>query len=199
MMSKTYDSIYLASGSSRRQELLLQLGVNFIQVANHFDESVLTGESPREYVTRVALGKALSALQSGAHREELPVLTADTTVVHDGEPLGKPHDLEHAVELLQRLSGQPHTVLSSVVIATSQQQWQTTVETEVTFATLSEQLIERYCQTQEPLGKAGGYAIQGLGGALVETIRGSYTNVVGLPIYETRLLLEQAGIRYALG
>lgn len=198
-MSKTYDSIYLASGSPRRQELLLQLGVSYTQIANHFDESVLAGETPEEYVSRVALGKALSALQSDAYQEELPVLTADTTVVHDGEPLGKPHDLEHAVELLQRLSGQSHTVLSSVVIATPQQQWQTTVETEVVFATLSQRLIESYCQTQEPLGKAGGYAIQGLGGCLVETIRGSYTNVVGLPLYETRLLLEQAGIRFTLG
>ncbi|AOE50515.1 Maf family protein [Kangiella sediminilitoris] len=197
-MAAEYSTIYLASGSPRRQEILQQLGVTFQQIANHFDETLLPGESPREYVSRVALGKAMSALEGDEYQKQWPVLTADTTVVHNNEALGKPQDLEHATELLQRLSGNTHTVISSVVIATPQQHWQSTVETEVVFAPLDTQLIERYCQSKEPLGKAGGYAIQGLGGSLVESIRGSYSNVVGLPIYQTRLLLEDVGIQFAL-
>ena len=194
----TYKCLYLASGSPRRQEILRQLGVQFIQVANHFDETRLEAESPRTYVERVAKGKALSALEGDECEQSLPVLGADTTVVHQGEPLGKPNDLQHAAQLLRRLSGETHQVLSSVVIAVGSELLQKTVETEVVFASLSRSTIERYCKTGEPLGKAGGYAIQGLGGSLIERISGSYTNVVGLPIYETRQLLEQAGVEFEL-
>ena len=96
------------------------------------------------------------------------------------------------------LSGQTHKVFSSVVITYGDQLWQTTVETEVTFTNLNKTIIQNYCRTKEPLGKAGAYAIQGLGGSLVETIKGSYTNVVGLPLYETRQLLDQVSIRHTL-
>lgn len=197
-MTPSFSKIYLASGSPRRQELLTQLGVDFVQIENNFDETRLANESPRDYVERVALGKAKSAKQSIANMPVLPILSADTTVVHNNEPLGKPDDLDHAVELLLRLSGENHLVMSSVVVALEQEFLQTTVETEVKFAALKEKTIRAYCQTQEPLGKAGGYAIQGLGGSLIETIKGSYTNVVGLPIYETRQLLERAKVQFAL-
>ena len=193
-----YSTIYLASGSPRRQEILTQLGVDYIQVTNHFDETRLDGETPKNYVERVTKGKAVSALNGGECPQKLPILSADTTVVHQGEPLGKPDDLEHAAQLLTRLSGQQHQVLSSVVILLGDDIWQSTVETEVTFAKLTVSSIESYCRTEEPLGKAGGYAIQGLGGSLIESIKGSYTNVVGLPIFETRQLLEKANVRYAL-
>lgn len=197
-MVPSFSKIYLASGSPRRQELLTQLGVDYIQIENNFDEKRLPKESPKDYVERVALGKAQSAKQKMDGMAVLPILSADTTVVHNNEPLGKPDDLEHAVELLLRLSGERHLVMSSVVIAVEDTFLQTTVETEVQFAALKEKTIRAYCQTQEPLGKAGGYAIQGLGGSLIETIKGSYTNVVGLPIYETRQLLEQAKVQFAL-
>lgn len=197
-VSTNYSKIYLASGSPRRKELLTQLGVNYIQIANDFDETRLINESPLDYVERVALGKAQSALESLDNPDKLPVLSADTTVVHGGEPLGKPENLEHAAELLLRLSGERHTVMSSVVLAVNGDFLQKTVETNVVFAALKEKTIEAYCQTQEPLGKAGGYAIQGIGGSLIESISGSYTNVVGLPVYETRQLLEQAKVQFAL-
>jgi len=197
-VSTNYSKIYLASGSPRRKELLTQLGVNYIQIANDFDETRLINESPLDYVERVALGKAQSALESLDNLDKLPVLSADTTVIHDGEPLGKPENLEHAAELLLRLSGERHTVMSSVVLAVNGDFLQKTVETNVVFAALKEKTIEAYCQTQEPLGKAGGYAIQGIGGSLIESISGSYTNVVGLPVYETRQLLEQAKVQFAL-
>ena len=197
-MSTNYSKIYLASGSPRRKELLTQLGVNYIQIANDFDETRLINESPLDYVERVALGKAQSALESLDNLDKLPVLSADTTVIHDGEPLGKPENLEHAAELLLRLSGERHTVMSSVVLAVNGDFLQKTVETNVVFAALKEKTIEAYCETQEPLGKAGGYAIQGIGGSLIESISGSYTNVVGLPVYETRHLLEQAKVQFAL-
>jgi len=197
-VSTNYSKIYLASGSPRRKELLTQLGVNYIQIANDFDETRLINESPLDYVERVALGKAQSALESLDNLDKLPVLSADTTVIHDGEPLGKPENLEHAAELLLRLSGERHTVMSSVVLAVNGDFLQKTVETNVVFAALKEKTIEAYCETQEPLGKAGGYAIQGIGGSLIESISGSYTNVVGLPVYETRQLLEQAKVQFAL-
>ncbi|AKE52692.1 Maf family protein [Kangiella geojedonensis] len=197
-MSTHYSKIYLASGSPRRKELLTQLGVDYIQIANDFDETRLLDESPLDYVERVALGKAQSALKSLDNPNQLPILSADTTVAHQGEPLGKPNDLEHAAELLLRLSGDRHTVMSSVVLAVSGGFLQKTVKTDVVFAALKQKTIEAYCQTQEPLGKAGGYAIQGIGGSLIETISGSYTNVVGLPVYETRQLLEQAKVQFAL-
>lgn len=193
-----HTTIYLASGSPRRQEILTQLGVEFIQIANHFDETHLAGESAKDYVERVARGKALSAMESSEYAEKLPVMGADTTVVHQGQPLGKPDDLQHAEQLLERLSGQTHHVYSSVVITFGEQLWQRTVETEVTFGNLNKTIIQNYCRTKEPLGKAGAYAIQGLGGSLVTSIDGSYTNVVGLPLFETRQLLEQASIKHAL-
>ncbi|RDX38244.1 septum formation inhibitor Maf [Kangiella sp. HD9-110m-PIT-SAG07] len=197
-MSAAFSTIYLASGSPRRQELLTQLGVDYIQVANDFDETRFDHESPPDYVERVALGKAKSAVSKLDNPKGLPLLSADTTVVHNGEPLGKPRDLEHAAELLLRLSGERHKVMSSVVVALSGDYFQKTVETQVKFATLKQKTIEAYCQTKEPLGKAGGYAIQGVGGSLIEEIHGSYTNVVGLPVYETRQLLEQVNIQFAL-
>lgn len=198
MTNQHYSTIYLASGSPRRHELLTQLGVDFIKVENDFDETVKDGEAPKDYVERVALGKAESARHGTYYQHSYPVLGADTTVVHNNEPLGKPKDLEHAAQLLKRLSGEKHLVMSSVVLLTPNETMQVTVETEVWFAPLSEEVIVNYCRSKEPLGKAGGYAIQGLGGCLIEKISGSYTNVVGLPLYETRQLLEKANIQFAL-
>lgn len=203
MSNKQQPTIYLASGSPRRHELLTQLGVDFVKINNDFDETWQDGESPKAYVERVALGKATSALNGEHYQSRYPVLGADTTVVHNNEPLGKPKDLDYAAELLMRLSGQQHTVMSSVALLTADETTpdeilQVTVVTEVWFAQLSDEVIANYCRSQEPLGKAGGYAIQGLGGCLIEKINGSYTNVVGLPLYETRQLLEKANIHFAL-
>ncbi|MCW8857427.1 MAG: Maf family nucleotide pyrophosphatase [Kangiella sp.] len=193
-----FEQIYLASASPRRKELLTQLGVSYVQVANDFDETPLANESPEEYVKRLAIGKARSAEPYCDSELDLPILGADTIVVLDGQFLGKPQDLEQAKLMLSRLSGQTHQVYSGVSLCYHDKAiWQVS-KSDVTFSQLSKQTIDAYCVTEEPLGKAGSYAIQGVAGSLVSGINGSYSGIVGLPLYETRILLEQMQVKHLL-
>lgn len=186
------DTLILASRSPRRQELLRQIGVAFRILAADIDESRHAGESPRTYVRRMAVEKA--EVVFSRERRRLPVLGADTIVLLDGDVLGKPRDAVHAAEMLGRLSGNTHSVLSAVALVTVDGECRTAVnESRVTFAELGDDWIHAYCQTGEPLDKAGAYGVQGLAAPRIAHIDGSYYGVMGLPLYETGVLLEAAG------
>jgi septum formation protein len=147
-------------------------------------------------VARVTREKAEYAAKTMMWRR-LPmrtILAADTTVVIDGRILGKPTDVDQAIEMLTLLSGNTHQVLTSVAVHRDGEIWQTTQTSEVTFAPLSEQTIRTYCATSEPYDKAGGYAIQGLAAVFIKSIAGSYSGIMGLPLHETAELLKQAGV-----
>jgi septum formation protein len=186
--------LVLASQSPRRRELLALLGVDFEVSPANVDESPTASELPEDYVIRVATNKA-RALVLAARQA---ILAADTAVVLDGELLGKPATAEGARSMLQRLSGRPHTVHSGVVLRDAGGCRVCRVATTVRFRDLSAGEIAAYVDTGEPMDKAGAYGIQGLGGAFVTTIEGSYSNVVGLPLAETLALLRAAGIASAL-
>lgn len=181
-------TLYLASGSPRRQELLTQLGLHFEQVIPGIEEQRLPHENAEQYVRRLAREKAQAGVTLA--ERDLPVIGADTIVVLEGEILEKPQSAEHAAIMLRQLSGQTHTVMTAVAVADSQQVIETLVTTEVTFRYLSEQDIAAYISGGEPMDKAGAYGIQGLGGAFVRKINGSYHAVVGLPLVETNDLLS---------
>lgn len=187
--------LLLASRSPRRAELLRTLGVSFAVVDVEVDETPHAGEPADSYVARLAGAKARAG--RAASGSTLPVLAADTTVVCAGEILGKPADAADAARILRRLSGRWHTVFTGVALATDTLAVQV-VETRVRFRTLSESEIAAYWASGEPADKAGAYGIQGLGGALVARIEGSYSNVVGLPLAETVALLDACGIAHAL-
>ena len=186
--------IILASASPRRQALLQQIGVRFRQRTAEIDETPLDNESAQEYVVRLALAKA-QAVQRQSGGVELPVLGADTAVVADGRLLGKPADLAHARDMLQRLSGRRHRVLSAVALVGQDRQAVRVSESSVWFRALSEKDIVSYWKTGEPRDKAGAYGIQGLGAIFVERLEGSYSGVMGLPLYETAQLLQDFGIQ----
>lgn len=189
--------IYLASQSPRRVELLQQIGVLFQQCLGKIDETPLANEPPEVYVQRMAKEKALAAwqrLSADTHPMDMPLLSADTTVVFEGDILGKPNDDAHAKAMLQQLSGQTHQVMSSVVIYNGIQLLQRLVVTNVHFNTLAKTAIEHYIASKEPFGKAGAYAIQGFGAIFIDRIVGSYSNVVGLPLTETAELLTHFNI-----
>ena len=171
----------LASASPRRRELLERFGLEFVQIAPSADESALPGEPPAEHLLRVA-GLKAEAARAG-HLEHL-VLAGDTAGFLDGEMLGKPGEAEAARRMLSALSGRTHTVLTAYVIldARDGERCSGAVETRVTFRRLPPEWIQWYSRLDEPLDKAGAYGIQGIGGAMVERIDGSYTNVVGFPI-----------------
>tara|TARA_R110000823_G_scaffold91174_3_gene201085 strand:+ start:3122 stop:3730 length:609 start_codon:yes stop_codon:yes gene_type:complete len=188
--------LVLASASPRRRELLQLLGVRFQSDAANIDETPLIGEAPADYVQRMAREKAASV--SARLQQTAAVLAADTTVVLDDEILGKPVDAGDGLAMLARLSGREHRVMTALCLACSGVESTRLVTTEVTFAVLDRATCEAYLASDEPWDKAGGYGIQGLGGALVRSIRGSYSNVVGLPLAETRELLEQHGVATAL-
>lgn len=204
-MKPAEHKIYLASKSPRRRELLRQIGVNFELLMLREDsvrgpdvsEIPLADEIPERYVERVTREKALAAQQIMLWRRlpVRPVLTADTTVTIDGRILGKPADMAEAVSMLQLLSGRTHQVLTSVAIHHDDQTWQTTQRSDVSFAKMSDHLIESYCTLQEPYDKAGAYAVQGQAAVFIQNIVGSYSGIMGLPLFETAQLLQQAGIR----
>ena len=182
--------VTLASASPRRRELLALLLEEFDCYSADIDETPKSGEMPEDYVLRMAVEKASSLKnQQGA------VIGSDTVVVLSGNILQKPVSIEEARGMLGALSGQTHQVMTAVAILINGELMTTVSTTEVTFAPLEKSLIEAYLGTDEPWDKAGAYGIQGLAGSFVRSIHGSYSSVVGLPLYETRELLEGAGIR----
>ena len=196
--------IYLASKSPRRRELLRQIGVEFELLLLREDptrgpevsEAIIPGETPENYVARVTLEKANAAKHAMLVRH-LPmrmILAADTTVTVDGLILGKPVDKADAKRMIRALSGRTHQVLTSVVLIHDEEIRQITQQSDVTFATLTEEEIEAYCSLEEPYDKAGGYGIQGMAAMFIQQISGSYSGIMGLPIHETSQLLRQAGI-----
>jgi septum formation protein len=188
--------LILASASPRRRELLEQLGVDYLCDPAAIDESPLAGEKPEDYVRRMAREKA--AAVAARHPSSRWVLAADTTVVLGDDVLGKPRDHFDGLGMLARLSGRSHSVLTAICLHGAGEAQGELVETRVEFVPLSREVCEAYLATDEPWDKAGCYAIQGLGGAFVRSIQGSYSNVVGLPLSETWQLLRTAGITTAL-
>ncbi|AFJ45474.1 Maf family protein [Shimwellia blattae] len=181
--------LYLASGSPRRQELLTLMGIAFERIVPGIEEQRRADETPEHYVQRLARDKAQAGVALAVR--DLPVLGADTIVILDGEVLEKPRSPEHAAQMLARLSGRTHQVMTAVAVADSQRVLSCLVTTRVTFCPLSAQDIQHYVASGEPLDKAGAYGIQGAGGCFVREIHGSYHAVVGLPLVETRELLRE--------
>jgi len=188
----------LASGSPRRRELLDRFGFRYRVVRTGVDESVFEAEAPDAYVQRVALLKA-----TWAHEQDdsaLPILAADTTVVLDGEIIGKPDDEAHAASMLRALSGRTHSVYSAVVLLPRAAPAAGRLNvTTVKFAALDDDWIAAYCATGEPMDKAGAYAMQGRAAEYISHIGGSPSGVMGLPLFETLELLRSAGIRAVPG
>jgi septum formation protein len=194
----SHPDLLLASRSPRRADLLRTLGVAFAVVDVEVDETPWQDEAPAAYVRRLARSKA-EAGQAWHAGDRLPVLAADTTVVLDGLLLGKPRDEDEARAMLARLAGRRHQVLTGVALIDRHGAIvDAVVATEVEFMPLTAREIEAYVASGEPADKAGAYGIQGLGGALVARLDGSYSNVVGLPLAETALLLADAGVAHAL-
>jgi septum formation protein len=179
----TLPGLVLASGSPRRHELLRQLGLDFEAVAPDVDETPLPGERPIDLVRRLADAKARVV-------EGDPVVAADTTVEVDGEILGKPVDADDARRMLRRLSGRSHKVHTGVAVRAGDRLALDVTTTIVTFTPLTPPVVEWYIASGEPFDKAGAYAIQGAGGIFVETVRGSVSNVVGLPLTTLARLLH---------
>lgn len=186
--------LYLASQSPRRRELLKQLGVDHRTLDVDVPERRGDGESPLDYVRRVARDKARAGLAALPDAADAVVLGSDTEVVLDGEVFGKPADAAQAAAMLRRLSGRTHAVVSVVWALSATRARCETCQSAVRFAPLDEAAIAAYVGTGEPFGKAGGYAIQGRGAALVEHLEGSYSGVMGLPLFETARLLRGFGL-----
>ena len=181
----------LASASPRRRELLQQIGVQFRCEAADIDETPIAGEDPQQYVERMALEKARVLAQ---RYPDDSVLGSDTSVVLAGHILGKPVDDEDARSMLSSLSGREHQVMTAVSLLDDNRQKTICVTTQVHFGPLSATQIARYWATGEPADKAGAYGIQGIAGQFVKSIEGSYSAVVGLPLYETVQLLQEFGV-----
>ena len=196
--------IYLASKSPRRRDLLRQIGVNFDVLIFRsgergedadVDETPIPGEAVERYVERLALAKAQAGMRRVLWRKMLarPVLAADTTLELDGEIIGKPRDTADAHTILTRLSGRQHRVLTAVAMSDGERTRSRLSVSEVHFRTLSEHDIRRYIATGEPMDKAGAYGIQGHAAIFIDEIRGSYSGIMGLPLFDTAALLEIFG------
>jgi septum formation protein len=204
-MSHLPTPIYLASASPRRQELLRQLGVRFELFkmreapgrTRDVDEATRPGEDAATYVERVAQSKASVAGNRMLKREwpAYPVLAADTTVVLGDSILGKPDGIEEAVQFLTALSGKTHLVYTAVAVHWQDRTQTLVSESRVTLRTLAQEELAAYIATGEPFDKAGGYAIQGVAAAFITRIEGSYSGVMGLPLYETAQMLADIGWR----
>lgn len=181
-------TLILASASPRRRELLHLLTTEFECIPSDIDETPMPGELPEDYVVRMAVEKAQAQIDA-----DRLILAADTTVTIDGAIFGKPSDKHEAKVMLQRLSGREHSVHSAVAVRQGDVVRRCLVSTRVTFGCLTDRLISQYLATSEPWDKAGAYAIQGFAGCFVNRLEGSYTGVVGLPLLETRVLLESFG------
>jgi septum formation protein len=200
--------LYLASRSPRRRDLLRQIGVRFEPLLLRLsaprgpdvEETPQAGEDAAAFVARIAAAKARFGVEVLGMRQLplRPVLAADTVVTVGGEILGMPADREQAAEYLRKLAGRTHDVRTFVALASGPaarlELFTAESVSTVRFAGLSERQIERYCATGEPYDKAGGYAIQGLAAAFIEHLEGSYSGVMGLPLFETAQLLRRAGI-----
>ena len=184
--------IVLASQSPRRKELLGRMGLEFVTQASKIDESAFDGLEARELVATLSREKAqwIARQLDG----ETLVIGADTVVVRDGAALGKPKDTEDAVAMLLSLSGRDHQVCTGVTVCRGDRVLTQVEETQVTFRDLTETEVRQYVSTGEPMDKAGAYGIQGLGGLLVEGIRGDYSNVVGLPVCHLGQMLKDFGV-----
>jgi septum formation protein len=189
------DFIYLASGSPRRRELLQQIGVPFQVIRADLDETVAIGEAPLAYVSRLAAAKADAGWQRSRGLAEAPVLAADTAVVLDGKILGKPKDRDDAMSMLAQLSGRTHEVLTAVALRDAHGNRVRVSRSSVTFRAIDSAEAGRYWDSGEPLDKAGAYAIQGYAAVFIADLKGSYSGVMGLPLFETAQLLEAAGMR----
>lgn len=196
--------IYLASKSPRRRDLLRQIGVNFDVLTFRsgergedadVDETPLPNEAVERYVERLALAKAQAGVRRVLWRKMLPrpVLSADTTLELDGELIGKPRDTADAHAILARLSGRTHRVLTALAVSDGERTRSRLSVSEVRFRTLSEHDIRRYVASGEPMDKAGAYGIQGHAAIFIEEIRGSYSGIMGLPLFDTAALLEVFG------
>ena len=186
--------LYLASRSPRRVQLLEQLGLRFQQIAVDVAEQQAMNESPAEYVSRVARDKARAGIAALAQPDNALVLGADTEVVLDGEVFGKPHDAAAAANMLRRLAGRSHQVISTVWLLHGSIERTAGCSSQVRLATIDAPAIDAYVASGEPFGKAGGYAIQGRGAAFIEHLSGSYSAVMGLPLHETAALLHCYGL-----
>ena len=182
-------AIALASSSPRRRDILTALGLEFTVVAVEVDETQLGGETADDMVVRLAVAKAEAASSS---RQDI-VIAADTAVVIDDESLGKPADRDDCLAMLARLAGRRHTVFTGVALHCGHESHTAVSATNVYFRDISRDEALAYWQSGEPRDKAGAYAIQGLGGVFVERIEGSYSGVVGLPVFETAELLRRVG------
>ncbi len=190
-------SIILASASPRRRDLLDQIGMSYHVIVSEIDEDSRDGEKPDQYVSRVAREKAVHV--KNMEEVVLPVLAADTAVVIDGRILGKPVDRKHAVEMLRDLSGRTHEVWSAVaLLQNSGKLLECLSLSQLTFSTLSADWIEAYCNTLDPMDKAGAYGVQGMAAQKISRLEGSYSGVMGLPLYETSEMLAAAGLLNSL-
>ncbi|MDB5783184.1 Maf family protein [Caballeronia mineralivorans] len=206
MPSLSFPFVYLASQSPRRQELLQQLGVCFELLLPRPDEDAealeaeLANEAPDAYVLRVCEAKALAAYarRVKSERQPAPILVADTTVTLDGAIMGKPDDADHAVAMLERLSGRDHEVLTALAVVDADGVLLAPVLSRslVRFATVERAALQRYAASGEPLGKAGAYGVQGRAAAFIERIDGSYSGIMGLPLFETAALLRVARVDF---
>ncbi|MFC6336214.1 septum formation inhibitor Maf [Pseudomonas sp. CCM 7891] len=188
------NSLYLASGSPRRRELLTQIGVPFTVISAAIDETLLSDEPAASYVERLARGKALAGRTALADTAGACVLGADTAVILDGRILGKPRDQADALAMLLALSDREHEVLTAIALLDDQRCETRLVSSRVRFRRISADEATTYWHSGEPQDKAGGYAIQGLAAVFVAGLNGSYSAVVGLPVCETFELLGQFGI-----
>lgn len=196
-MSVDQPLLHLASSSPRRRDILTAMGVPFSHAGVDIDETPVSGEAVADMVQRVTHAKALASEQSGNFT--IPILAADTAVALGERIFGKPESKEQALEMLASLSGHVHEVLTAVVLLAGGQLHTTTSVTQVTFREIHPDEALAYWQSGEPQGKAGAYAIQGRGGIFVTSLSGSYSGVVGLPVFETAGLLQAAGINVLSG
>lgn len=184
--------VYLASASPRRRELLDQISIAYTVIKPDVDESRLDDVDPQAYTQRIAVAKAFYVNQVVSEQQLTvhPIISADTAVVYDHQILGKPRNTGDAMSMLNLLSGNTHLVYSSICLLAEQNPQVITQVSKVTFKQLSKQEIKEYCDSGEPADKAGAYGIQGLGAKFVKHLNGSYSGVMGLPLYELTCLLE---------
>lgn len=187
-------TLYLASGSPRRREILTQLGFNVQRLSAEIDETPAPNENAHDYVRRMAVEKNRAALLAHPDHRTQVIVSADTTVALRDAILGKPTTAQHAHDMLAALSGQTHQVLTAVCVSRNGTEWVAVQSNDVTFKPLSEKKIANYIASGEPMDKAGAYGIQGVGGAFVAHLSGSFTGVMGLPVFETMALLRESGL-----